>query len=214
MTRFRAYTTDSEDEDDGPLNIPTVHEPVQSPNGVHQEDENMSSDSETSDSDMLETELLISPVKQKKPQKAALVQGEDGDYYHAYETGRQETPTDVSTSDSESESEDEVSPQPINRSRKDTSIIPWAQHVGVEPQRMHVMQTSLFRMPEEATMLQQPNLPSRFQALPSNFNLNRKHSRDSDGEGLRLDLQQVWSYLLASFSFFIDFRSVHHSHMI
>lgn len=150
----------------------------------------MTDDSDDSNEDMLEAELLISPVKQQKqPSRKALVQGEDGEYYHAREVGRAETPTDVSSS--EEESEDEVSPPPNARTRQDSSIIPWAQRVGVEPQRMHVMQTALFRMPEEDAALQPSNSSRKLLALPTAFGMNRKHSRDSDGEGLRSDLQQV-----------------------
>lgn len=150
----------------------------------------MSNDSDDSNDDMLETELLIAPGKQQKqPSRKALVQGEDGEYYHAHEVGREETPTEVSSS--EDESEDEVSPPPNPRTRPDSSIIPWAQRVGVEPQRMHVMQTSLFRTPEEDAALQPSNPSRRTLTLPTAFGLNRKHSRDSDGEGLRLDHQQV-----------------------
>ncbi|KAF7289507.1 SNF2 family helicase [Mycena chlorophos] len=64
----------------------------------------------------------------------------------------------------------------------------WAQRVGVDPQKMHVMQASLFRVPEEtAAMRAQTSLQV---PLP----LNRKHSRDSDGEGLRFEPGQRASF--------------------
>lgn len=184
MARFRAYASDSDEEDDA-SNTSTNAIPHQPTTGKRDGD---ASDSESSDSDMVDTDLLISPPKQKQPSKRALVQGDDGEYYHAHEMRRAETPTDVSSSESESESDDNSPPPPNTRTRPDSSIIPWAHKVGVEPQRMHVMQSALFRT-EDPTDSQQPR---RLLAIPSSSSsLNRKHSRDSDGEGLRLDSQQV-----------------------
>ncbi|KAF8893231.1 hypothetical protein CPB84DRAFT_1848696 [Gymnopilus junonius] len=51
-----------------------------------------------------------------------------------------------------SASSSSLSPPRI-RPMGDPNIIPWAQHVGVDAQKMHVMQTSLFRMEEEAAAL-------------------------------------------------------------
>ena len=72
------------------------------------------------------------------------------------------------------------------------TIIPWAQRVGVDAQKMHVMQTSLFRMPEEERALKALNEPQpRRKLLQLKSALTRKHSRDSEGEGLRADSRQV-----------------------
>jgi nuclear pore complex protein Nup98-Nup96 len=187
MTRFRAYTTDS-DEDDEVL-VKTPAKPVVPVREI-QEDEELSNDSSSSDSEMLDAELLISPVKHKQYLKKGLVQGKAGEYYDKREE-RPEIPTDVSSSESESEEEHEPSSRLNSRNPIDPSIIPWARHVGVEPQKMHVMQTSLFRMPEEAAALENATQPRRLLSHLTNINMPRKHSRDSDGEGLRVDLQQV-----------------------
>ena len=74
----------------------------------------------------------------------------------------------------------------------DPTIIPWAREIGVDPQKMHVMQTSLFRMPEEERALKALNEPQpRRKLLQLKSALTRKHSRDSEGEGLRADSRQV-----------------------
>jgi nuclear pore complex protein Nup98-Nup96 len=65
----------------------------------------------------------------------------------------------------------------------DTSVIPWAQRVGVDAQKMHVMQSSLFRMPEEAAAMKAAVAAT--QSKPKSrmrLALTRKHSRDSDGD--------------------------------
>jgi nuclear pore complex protein Nup98-Nup96 len=60
----------------------------------------------------------------------------------------------------------------------------------VDAQKMHVMQTSLFRIPEEAVAIKAMNRATRSQfKLPST--VRRKHSRDSIGDGLRVDSQEV-----------------------
>lgn len=73
----------------------------------------------------------------------------------------------------------------------DPTIIPWAREIGVDPQKMHVMQTSLFRMPEEEKALKALNQPQSRKRLLLTSNLSRKHSRDSEGEGQRADSRQV-----------------------
>jgi nuclear pore complex protein Nup98-Nup96 len=54
---------------------------------------------------------------------------------------------------------------------------------GVDPQRMHVMQTSLFRVPEEAAALKVMKAPKRTTFLIDKA-LNRKLSQGSDGDSL------------------------------
>ncbi|KAI0676531.1 nuclear protein 96-domain-containing protein [Trametes maxima] len=76
----------------------------------------------------------------------------------------------------------------------DPTIIPWARQIGVDPQKMHVMQTSLFRMPEEEKALRALNQPQPRKRLLLTSNLSRKHSRDSEGEGLRADSRQRASF--------------------
>ncbi|KAI0332827.1 hypothetical protein GY45DRAFT_1245970 [Cubamyces sp. BRFM 1775] len=76
----------------------------------------------------------------------------------------------------------------------DPTIIPWAREIGVDPQKMHVMQTSLFRMPEEERALKALNQPQSRRRLLLTSNLSRKHSRDSEGDGLRADSRQRASF--------------------
>ena len=104
----------------------------------------------------------------------------------------------VSQQDSEEEVYDDVGidadeedqdPVPV-----DPSLTPWAREINVNPQKMHVMQTSLFRVPEEAEAMlaaddEPPPRPRR-----KRLGLNRKHSRDSEGEGLRADSRQRASF--------------------
>ena len=74
--------------------------------------------------------------------------------------------------------------------RQDVSVIPWARQVGVDAQKMHVMQTSLFRIPEETVAFKAMTRATRphFKLSPT---VRRKHSRDSIGDGLRVDSQEV-----------------------
>ncbi|KAJ7132067.1 nuclear protein 96-domain-containing protein [Mycena epipterygia] len=81
----------------------------------------------------------------------------------------------------------------VSRPRADPTLIPWAQHIGVDAQKMHVMQTSLFRVPEEAAALRAAEKPVRVH-LQVPQALNRKHSRDSDGDGLRFESKERASF--------------------
>ncbi|KAH7923076.1 hypothetical protein BV22DRAFT_1036756 [Leucogyrophana mollusca] len=196
MARFSAVVSDSSDEETesyAAQNVPkppTRVPPKRIPEDDEVADSGSSSDEEVdteeddqdasgaeeseeeSSSDMHEDELI--PTRSKKTRNRALVEDSDGEIHEV--SGRLR-----SHSSSSSESDFEM---PVERG--DASVIPWARHVGVDAQKMHVMQTSLFRMPEEAALLKSLNHPtrSRFQLLPT---VNRKHSRDSEGDGLRLD---------------------------
>ncbi|EJF57390.1 hypothetical protein DICSQDRAFT_157411 [Dichomitus squalens LYAD-421 SS1] len=127
----------------------------------------------------------------------------DEDIEEDEEDGTEEAEEDVD--ETEDESEEEVlrrrgrrSAQPTRAqlSRQgDPTIIPWAREIGVDPQKMHVMQTSLFRMPEEERVLKALNEPQpRRKLLQLKSALTRKHSRDSEGEGLRADSRQRASF--------------------
>ncbi|KAJ7460571.1 nuclear protein 96-domain-containing protein [Mycena latifolia] len=81
----------------------------------------------------------------------------------------------------------------VPRPRADPTLIPWAQHIGVDAQKMHVMQTSLFRVPEETAAIRAAEKPARvYLQVPQP--LNRKHSRDSDGDGLRFESKERASF--------------------
>ncbi len=66
------------------------------------------------------------------------------------------------------------------------------QMAALDAQRIRVMQTSLFRMPEEAeNMRAMMNMPEQRALRVLQPHLNRKHSRDSDGDGMRVDAREV-----------------------
>lgn len=65
----------------------------------------------------------------------------------------------------------------------------WAQQVGVDPSRMHVMQASLFRAPEEAALIKSHAVSRAKKDPRTRFATNmllRKHSRDSENDTQRL----------------------------
>jgi len=174
MARFRAYTSDSSDDDDD-----QVLQQHRAPRNVSanaeysdedSEDESDSSPSPSSSSEMDEDELMVA--------SNALVEDEDGEYRYGHELNHAKSPP---------------------ASNRDPTIIPRAHTVGIDAQRMHVMQTSLFRMPEEAAALKAMNKPPRTSLRISDQPLNRKHSRDSDGDGLRVDSKEVCFCPLRSF---------------
>jgi len=189
MARFRAFLTDSESEAEETAQNATTA--TQSP--VKATDVSMTEDDSEADSGSESEPGQPSPERQKRTGKG-LLRLEDEKGYRASRSRRSESPTDASTSEEESasDSENEGSPPP-NQPRVDPSLIPRAQQLGVEPQRMHVMQASLFR-PEDGA----EGVPTRHKALvlSSSLSLARKHSRDSDGEGLRQDSQQASVHLL------------------
>jgi nuclear pore complex protein Nup98-Nup96 len=185
MTRFRAFLTDSESEaEETTQNSTTTTQPLAKPADVGMAED----DPEETASGWESESSQPSPKHQKRTGKAP-ARPKDEKSYRATKSRRSESPTDASTSEEESEtgSEDDESPPP-NQPQVDPSLIPRAHQLGVEPQRMHVMQASLFR-PEDGV----EGVPTHHKALAlsSSLNLTRKHSRDSDGEGLRQDSQQV-----------------------
>lgn len=203
MARFRAYTSESSgsDDEDHKSVDEKIPEKQKSPSRVpskaeHEqlsESEESESSASSSSSEMQADELMPSPPrrrqKRKTPDRNALVEDENGEIHFAHEVEvRVSPPSSPSRS----------SPPRPNLNTRDPTVIPWAQHVGVDAQKMHVMQTSLFRMPEEAAALKALNEPPkakggaiRLDVKPKNQAINRKHSRDSDGDGLRLDSREV-----------------------
>jgi nuclear pore complex protein Nup98-Nup96 len=103
---------------------------------------------------------------------------------------------DIHAQDQQEDDDDDIesvisNSPPLETNRlPDPSLTPWARHVGVDRQKMQVMQATLFRAPEEEAAMQEISRqqPLRKQIMPA---LGRKHSRDSDGEGLRADSRQV-----------------------
>ncbi|RDB27909.1 Nuclear pore complex protein Nup98-Nup96 [Hypsizygus marmoreus] len=185
MARFRAYASDSSDDESAPE--PEKHVHPEDDAGESESDQESSSSS--SSSDMHEDELVASMARrQKKPSRTALVEDEDGEIRYAHEVGDSQAPNIRVSSASSSSS------PPPQRARGDPTIIPWAQQIGVDAQKMHVMQTSLFRVPEEAAALKNLNQPTRQNLRVPLQQLNRKHSRDSDGDGLRMDSRERASF--------------------
>ncbi|KAG6854537.1 hypothetical protein C0991_005449 [Blastosporella zonata] len=195
MARFRAEFSDSSDDDSS--SEPEVQNELEasedesegeSGSGSEDEDEALRSPSPK----MHEDELLMSNARRwKQPDRNALVEGEDGEIHYAHEVDENRA-SNLRVSEASSSS----SPPPPPRARGDPTLTSWAQHVGVDSQKMHVMQTSLFRLPEEAAALKALNHPQSSRAglrVPLQP-LNRKHSRDSDGDGLRTDSRERPSF--------------------
>ena len=198
MVRFTAYNSDvgsntSDDEDHIPSRELQATIVVESePDAESDEDDQPSGSS--SSSEVQEEELLSSPpVRRKisrKQDRNALVEDENGNIRFAHEVHVRVSPPSSYNSSPPAKTR-------LNNSRDDPTIIPWAKHVGVDAQTMHVMQTSLFRMPEEAAALKtlqqmpKPTPAVRLDVSTRNKSMNRKHSRDSDGDGLKVDSREV-----------------------
>lgn len=205
MTRFRAFASDdSSSSDEETQQKPTTHrpqarydddddsDPEESEEEREQEQEDgneSSSESSTSSAEMLENELVYG--KSRSRLRTALVEDENGEIQV---TGDEDMEDASGSSSGSSRSSSTPEPRGVVG---DPNIIPWARQIGVDAQKMHVMQTSLFRVPEEAAALKALNQPTgRHRALnlqPPSLGLNRKHSRDSDGDGLRHDSREVRS---------------------
>ena len=199
MARFSANITDSsEDEDDYTQNTPPAPEqlsltkrnggikPPLSEDDEGDTEEDSPFEFQSSSSEMDEDELFNSPPKKRLPQNA-IVEDEDVEFQDVQEHNDRRGGLVVSAK------------APPPRQRGDPTLIPRAQQLGVDAQKMHVMQTSLFRMPEEAAAMKAisfsipaniPTTTAKRLALQPQM-LNRKHSRDSVGDGMRLDSREV-----------------------
>ncbi|KAF8814679.1 hypothetical protein BYT27DRAFT_7081395 [Phlegmacium glaucopus] len=205
MARFTACNSDtgsnsSEDEDDhtSSREVPRATAIVEpEPDAESDDVDDGPSSSSSSSSEMQEEELRSTPPARRtisrKQDRNALIEDENGEIRFAHEVHVRVSPPSSSSSSPPAKTR-------LNNSRDDPTIIPWAKHVGVDAQTMHVMQTSLFRMPEEAATLkalQQAPKPApavRLDVSTRNQAVNRKHSRDSDGDGLRTDSRERPSF--------------------
>jgi nuclear pore complex protein Nup98-Nup96 len=201
MARFTALPSDTSEDENYAASPP--RKPPQSrshhifpPPRVHRvdEDADMASDSGSSRADEEEEgddeEELPSDSSRLSPDIQRTTGRADGDMYASEEQGEGDDSSDSSRSSLEV-------PLPQHR-RGDPSVIPWAQRIGIDPQKMHVMHASLFPRPESAEALKQSNedKPDRVRLTPNG--LHRKHSRDSEGDGLRAAAQEVCRpYLLS-----------------
>ena len=189
MARFTALASDT--SDDETYQQPARPVPLSTPKPRANDAPHQDEDADISDSDssrMDEDELTSKPLthpQRKRRDKNALVEGEDGEFYHAHELDEDEGENDASSSSSSESS-------PRRTRRPGPTSVPWAQLVGVDPNRMHIMQASLFRVPEEEQALKHalPEKHGQLHLMMSNT-LNRKHSRDSEGDGLRVAAQEV-----------------------
>jgi len=196
MARFSALVSDSSDDELGPYAPQDAHQPgpssipleigSESSSGsdrIEVDDDDDDDDEETEEEEeeeeMDENEMVVLPLKStRQTRNHALAEDSDNEIQYKHPRLRSHSSTS-----SESDSDFEVP------HHMDDSVVPLAQRVGIDAQKMHVMQTSLFRMPEEVAALQAMNKPARprFRLSPS---VARKHSRESVGEG-RLDSQEV-----------------------
>lgn len=191
MARFSALTSDSSDDEQPPYTQDAQKQPPGAPtmsvdmdqdlpSSGSEEDEDIEVDEdeeedESEDTDMDEDDRVERPAVTRNQ---ALVEDSDGEVQ--YQLRAQSRPGSSSSSGSDSDSAVR---------RPGAKVASWAGRAGVDPQKMHVMQTSLFRMPEEAAALQAMNKPTRprFKLSPT---VSRKHSRDSVGDA-RFDSQEV-----------------------
>jgi nuclear pore complex protein Nup98-Nup96 len=195
MARFSTVTSDDSDSDKIEYLEDEIHlAPV--PEQEHDADEEESaSGSSTSDSDMHEDDLLPRGEQSDDSEEEEEEEEEEND----------DDTVEVQDGQDENHEDDAARPRmqlepfvespsltipPSAKTRTDNSIIPWAQQIGVNAQKMHVMQTSLFRMPEEAAALKAVDQPMRSRRLMARP-LNRKHSRESDGDAARFESREV-----------------------
>lgn len=104
-----------------------------------------------------------------------------------------ENTDDGNKEDEEEEDDSGLSDVAVDGSRLvDPNLIPRARELGIDRQKMLVMQSTFFGLPQEAAIIQDVlhEQPSKKALIPPAA-IGRKHSRDSDGEGLRGDSRQV-----------------------
>ncbi|KAF8635366.1 hypothetical protein AX15_000371 [Amanita polypyramis BW_CC] len=189
MARFRAYTSDSSSDDDDDYNeVPEPGKRIVRPGDDSSDEKEQKSDHSSGDESTSSSSSVPSPQRRKSKRlisrgTVARRTSAEGEVAGAPYTG--EMAVCATTS----------SPPPPGHPA-DSTILPWAQQIGVDAQRMHIMQTSLFRMPEEAVALKVVNQPppARPTVRKAVKPLNRKHSRDSEGDGLRGEPQERSSF--------------------
>ena len=192
MARFSALASETSEDDEQYATSPPKKHPQPKARSAFppprfqrvDEDADMASDSESSREDEEELRSDSSQLSAKNQRANGRATGRG--LYTTEDPGEEEGGEE--SGDSSASSSDEILQ---DHRRGKASIIPWAQRIGVDPQKMHVMQASLFRAPETAEALKQLNAenPDRARLTPNG--LHRKHSRDSEGEGLRTVAQEV-----------------------
>ncbi|KAF7294383.1 SNF2 family helicase [Mycena kentingensis (nom. inval.)] len=142
--------------------------------------------------------------KQHPPEQPDYIDDDDDDDDDETEEDGEDEPSSPSTSSHSDLREEDLAPSRNAlvqdehgdfHYRNETAPRPWPQRVGIDAQKMHVMQTSFFRVAEEAAAMQADRAivdDGRLRVPLST--LNRKHSRDSDGDGLRFEPAQRVSF--------------------
>jgi nuclear pore complex protein Nup98-Nup96 len=193
MVRFTAFVDSDDDvavrsaEENKPAPPPRVSRFAKALEGSADEDEE---DEETSDEDDEDENIPPPPAARQTRQTRQRVptdeeDSESGSYSEESSSGSQ-TDEDESESDASTGpvARAHAPPQPQTRSqsRVDTTLIPWAKTVGVDAQKMHLMQASLFHQPEAERVFRDLDVEAP-RRRPFRH-LNRKHSRDSDGNDI------------------------------
>ncbi|KAF9256599.1 hypothetical protein L218DRAFT_189569 [Marasmius fiardii PR-910] len=173
MARFAAFLSDSDEDEQLEEEISKTTDANHEQREVIEPEELSAEEESSSSSDLQEDELRMRG-------RGNLSYEEDG-----------------SEEDNGDEGDDDG--QRLFASRGDPTLTTRARNVGVDPQRMHVMQTSLFRLPEEAAALKALSQPQASRALgirspTKKQHLSRKHSRDSEGDTLRFDARERPSF--------------------
>ena len=191
MARFTALASDTSEDDEKYVASPPRKPPQPRTRGVippsrvqrPDDDVDMISDSGSSRADE-EDEEAEEEDEEDPPSDSSRVSPRAGGRTYTNE----EQEDDEESSDSSRSSLEVTLPE---HRRGDPSIIPWAQRIGIDPQKMHVMHASLFPGRESAEALKQLNTEQTDRTRLTPNGLHRKHSRDSEGEGLRTATREV-----------------------
>ncbi|TFL04498.1 nuclear protein 96-domain-containing protein [Pterulicium gracile] len=176
MARFRAYSSaSSEDESD--------------------DDRRKTRDASSAAGDGSSSELDEQDLVPSSPTRIKKVARRDDDSDDASESDSNGEEEDDGSEDTESSDSEQSEPsrQPLATKEVAGSAVPWAQRVRIDAQKMHVMQASLFRVPEETKALKALNQPAGKAQLKFP-GLQRKHSRESEGDSMRVDSRKRASF--------------------
>jgi len=182
MTRYRAYSSDSDDSDQehpqkmeakaaSSIAKPSEHESADEDEPLNESGASSLRSLHKSDKDNVSTAARTSSISRKEN---ALVEDKNGEirYVHEVDGVPAHGLMDV-----------------------DPPTIPRAHQLGVDVQKMNVMQTSLFRMPEQAAALkalQQGKSPGKRLDLASpSMTQPRKHERELDADTSIPEPQEV-----------------------
>jgi len=170
MTRYRAYSSDSDDNNEkhrpkteakaaSPITEPSEYESADEDESLSESGASSLRSSHMSDEENISTAARTSSISRKGN---ALVEDKNGEIRYVHEV-------------------DGVPPHGLMD--VDPPTIPRAQQLGVDVQKMNVMQTSLFRMPEQAAALKALQEGTAYWNLtPPSMTQPRKHGRELDAD--------------------------------